>query len=550
MPGRFPLRIGNRGFTALYCAVFVLLIILAWSNRFVQDDAFISFRYADNLARGNGLVWSGEERVEGYSNFLWTVLMSVPLRMGIDPVPFSFVAGLACFAGSLILIYRLCALLLSRTAGLIATIVLGTNYTFSAYATGGLETPLQAFLFVACIYIIARSMRTRSWNPVALALLSLLMGIAILTHIDSALLPIVCIPATLLFVLAEKAPGRRKILNTACLLTPCFVIVGVWLIWKYRYYGDIVPNSFYVKAATSTSMRRGLRYLYLFVTQYWLFPLVILGTIELRALRRTENLIMLIVLILIGLWSAYIVRVGGDFMEFRFIVPILPLIFIFIAWLIFERVQLRGVQIMLVAILLLGSLQHHHSFKHRHNRYGIDTIEELHGHIHDHNQNWAAIGEVLGRSFEYDPAVTVATTACGAIGFYSRLTTIDMHGLNDRWIAKHGIVFGTRPGHQRMASIGHLVARKVNLVISHPVVKPMSEEIDYSAKDRRGIIGVYGDGRIPDDAVVLEIPIDREWKLISLYITRSPAIDAAIERNNWNAYPLRGAGRAFPYRVG
>ena len=33
-------------------------LFLAYSNRFVQDDAFISFRYAYNLATGDGLTVS------------------------------------------------------------------------------------------------------------------------------------------------------------------------------------------------------------------------------------------------------------------------------------------------------------------------------------------------------------------------------------------------------------------------------------------------------------------------------------------------------------
>ncbi len=48
----------------------LLLTVLAWSNRFIQDDAFISFRYAENLVQGKGLVYNEGERVEGYTNFL------------------------------------------------------------------------------------------------------------------------------------------------------------------------------------------------------------------------------------------------------------------------------------------------------------------------------------------------------------------------------------------------------------------------------------------------------------------------------------------------
>src|SRR5215475_11087437 len=43
---------------------------LAW----LSDDGFISFRYAANLVRGDGLVYNAGERVEGYTNLLWTLL--------------------------------------------------------------------------------------------------------------------------------------------------------------------------------------------------------------------------------------------------------------------------------------------------------------------------------------------------------------------------------------------------------------------------------------------------------------------------------------------
>ena len=53
---------------------------LAWSNRFLQDDAYIVFHYARNLAEGRGLTWFGE-RIEGYTDFLWVLW----IRLGISP---------------------------------------------------------------------------------------------------------------------------------------------------------------------------------------------------------------------------------------------------------------------------------------------------------------------------------------------------------------------------------------------------------------------------------------------------------------------------------
>jgi hypothetical protein len=38
------------------------------------DDAYISYRYGKNLMNGDGLVYNKGEYVEGYTNFLWTVI--------------------------------------------------------------------------------------------------------------------------------------------------------------------------------------------------------------------------------------------------------------------------------------------------------------------------------------------------------------------------------------------------------------------------------------------------------------------------------------------
>src|SRR6267154_221619 len=107
------------------------LALLAWSGRFIQDDAFISFRYADNLVRGIGLVWNQGERVEGYTNFLWTLLMSGGICLGMDPVLFSQVLGIICFVLTLFFTYKLSRKIFgSELPSLTAVLLLGVNYTF------------------------------------------------------------------------------------------------------------------------------------------------------------------------------------------------------------------------------------------------------------------------------------------------------------------------------------------------------------------------------------------------------------------------------------
>src|SRR5215831_17241797 len=66
-------------------AVLALGVAHIYYLRFVCDDAFISYRYAANLAHGRGLVFNPGERVEGYTNFLWVVLCSALIRLGVPP---------------------------------------------------------------------------------------------------------------------------------------------------------------------------------------------------------------------------------------------------------------------------------------------------------------------------------------------------------------------------------------------------------------------------------------------------------------------------------
>src|SRR5260221_640790 len=73
---------------------------LAW----LCDDAYISFRYADNLVHGLGLVFNAGERVEGYSNFLWTLGIALGIRLGVGPEPWTVAWGVFFFAATIALL--------------------------------------------------------------------------------------------------------------------------------------------------------------------------------------------------------------------------------------------------------------------------------------------------------------------------------------------------------------------------------------------------------------------------------------------------------------
>src|SRR5438094_320890 len=69
-------RTRSRGMLALGAiAIIGLYMTHALKLGYVVDDAYISFQYARHFAHGEGLVYNVGERVEGYTNFLWVIML-------------------------------------------------------------------------------------------------------------------------------------------------------------------------------------------------------------------------------------------------------------------------------------------------------------------------------------------------------------------------------------------------------------------------------------------------------------------------------------------
>src|SRR5262245_696068 len=72
----------------ILAALSLLLALAAWhslSRWFLIDHAFSACRYARNLVEGHGLAFNPGERVEGYTNFLWTLLCAAAMGAGLSP---------------------------------------------------------------------------------------------------------------------------------------------------------------------------------------------------------------------------------------------------------------------------------------------------------------------------------------------------------------------------------------------------------------------------------------------------------------------------------
>ena len=375
----------------------VVCVLLACKNAFIQDDAFISFRYADHLAHGQGLTWNPGERIEGYTNFLWTVLMAVPIALRLDPVIASWAFGILLFVLTLVGTYRLGRdVLESPTYGLIVAGLAGTNFTFSSYATGGLETQLQACLltWIAWLSLCRLRAATSTTGRTTIGI-SLLAASAVMTRMDS----ILCIAALCVVPFFESVVRERdlrtRLIRAAQWLVPIGLIVGSWLAWKLQYYGDLVPNTFHLRIAGLRSMRHGIFYLYTFVTSYWLGPAILFTALAAMHWSATRNEIRLAAIALC-LWAAYILWAGGDFMEFRFMVPVIPLLFLLVGWMLRQVRDVPFVSAGLIASILAGSLTHAVFYSWTNE---IESIATLKGNLSAEGSDWVEVGRVLGSMF-------------------------------------------------------------------------------------------------------------------------------------------------------
>ena len=553
--------------TPLLLPLVGLLVISAGLNRFIQDDAFISFQYARNLVEGNGLTFNPGEWVEGYTNFLWTLLIAAGIGAGAEPVVWSYLLGLAFFAGSLLATYRLAAGL-SRSgsaglssssaaglsepaaAGLVAMGLLGTNFSFNAYATGGLETQMQAFLVVAAIGLSWRATRGPvPASPGLLAAASCAYGLAVLTRLDSAVL--LLLPGLLVLARILRGDGGSRAASgssaarasqVAAFCLPALLLIVPWLAWKISYYGDLLPNTFYVKVTSAASLARGGHYVYRFFATYWLLPLAVLALVArprrvAAALRRAGPWGTVLPATIL-LWCAYVAFVGGDFMEFRFMVPALPLVMALLAWCLFAVVDNRRARAAVVAVVILGSAFHAATF------WGVRDIESIRSlaiHMEPDGGDWDEVGRTLGEHFGPEDGVLIAVGPAGAIPYYSRLPAVDMRGLVDPWVARHGIIVSTVPGHQRMAPLAYLVDRGVNLVVGHPQV--IARQRGLPAAYTLSSLGQLGladasPATVPLGARILGIPMPGDRLLLVLYLVRAPAVDRAIAEKGWPTVPL------------
>lgn len=434
---------------------------LAW----LGDDAFISFRYADNLVHGHGLVFNPGERVEGYTNFLWTLLMAGFIRLGADPGQASIVVSLASFGALVALAARIRRLAFPESdAGVlpIAVLLLAAQYTMASYATSGLETMFAAFLVALALErALARAALSAGAAGIA----------ATLCHPDHGLLY-----AALGLALLLDPSRRRGLVRYAI---PFFAVYVPYFVWRWSWYGDVFPNAYYAKSADLTYFGQGGLYVASFAIGSGLFaalPLLAYSGVRLR-----ENLLTRYLAIAVPVFLVYVAKIGGDFMYGRLFValiaPVLVLGELGVRCLLAERrtgwasAGLTSLALCAVPTTLLASGEKYWHISDERTFYPLISFAPL-----DVESRYFRSARILREHFvERGVAPRVALQCVGTVGYYTGLPIVDRLGITDRTVAHTPLAKRGRPGHEKQAPLAYLVDRGVELADAPLFPDPYAE---------------------------------------------------------------------------
>ena len=423
------------------------LIWPAW----LSDDAFISFRYAQNLALGHGLVYNPGERVEGYTNFLWTLMAAGVLRLGGDLALWSHASGV--LLGVLIVLgtCRMAGPLIGPPWALVAALLTGTSQSLLLYTArgSGLETGLFTLLALAGggAYLARERL-----GPGGLVAAGLAFGLAALTRPEGLLVfALTALHAGLTAVMRQQGGPAERLRATLppllALGAPFLALFGPYFLWRLGYYGDLLPNTFYAKTGGGLKqIERGLAYAGAFTLTIGGPLLLVIAAPWLRSWRAALVSWRSYALLVTLTYSAYIIVVGGDhFRGERFFAPLVPWFAILIADGLATLIQAlpapaRLARPLLALGLAVGSLA------------ALARTAPFDTTIRGLDESvwiWREIGWWL-----YDhspPEASIAVAGAGAVAFYGQRAAIDMYGLTDRHIGRlqiAGMGAGV-PGHEK-----------------------------------------------------------------------------------------------------
>jgi len=336
----------HRAVIALSILAFLTLAYIFFPESI--DDAYITLRFSNNMALGYGPIFNIGEKVEGYSNFSWMVLLAFVGWAGIPMEMAMKFLGLFSGLGVLLFVWKISACRFKSGLAVVAPLLLlGTGSFFALWAVDGLETMFYTMLLTSLVYALA----SKNTNTL---LIGLIAGLVALTRPEGILFSLIAVS----FLSFNN--GLRSGLKALGLVA---FFAGGYELFRIFYFGEFVSNTALAKVhmGVNTALN-GLRYLYTYNADsgFFLLPVAFAGAI---ASKKDPKLLIPIVFILAQV--VFLMVSGGDFMYgYRFMIPVVPCIVLLCAYAI-EAVNIRvNLTAALLLLILTVTTQSYYQYAH------------------------------------------------------------------------------------------------------------------------------------------------------------------------------------------
>ncbi len=397
----------------------------------LSDDQMISMRYAENLASGNGLVWNPGEPIEGFTNPLWTAYMTI---WHLTQIPRSKISLAIMLTSALILILNslvvyAIARKLSPDSVMVARVAMvfaGTYWSLVQWSLDGFEVGLTAVLISVVAlqsFVYMESRRTRQLAVIALCIVALGW-----TRLE--MLAVAGVPVAYLLLMDRS---RWRVVSVV--VVPVAVSVVMLFVARHWYYGEWLPNTYYLKltgVALADRMQYGLNMLSQSLLTH--FSIVLVPLLWLIPGFKGQHRIWILTS-MFAMATLYTVYIGGDTWERpyhgnRFMSAMAPLIVLVTLHLVWARMaRMRRspflselVVVAVAALMAVGC-----------------SGRSFYGWARTDWQNtklfaMVALGVQLREEAPVDSKVAVVWA--GALPYFSRLYTVDLLGKTDKVIAR------------------------------------------------------------------------------------------------------------------
>ena len=468
--------------------------VLAWREAWTCDDALISFRYVRHWVDGDGLVFNAGERVEGFSNFVFVLLLGPFEWVGADLFTVASVLGIVAAASQVALLVWLLA---RRDAPVIAiafaAALFATDRIVVVWATGGLETSVHGALVLAALVLqLEQPQRTRTLAAIHVALCA--------SRPEGFIFAIVWLAR---LVVTKRFGDLRRAVNW-------FVpLVVALLAARLFYYGALVANPYRAKVGGVPVMQFGPGYALAFLRRVGLYGVAALGTLPLVAVairywkvesRVREPIVLAAVFVVVQLVT--VAASGGDYMtDFRLLAPIVGAYYVAIGGLATLAWQRRVVALVALALFAAG---------HVYRQLSPVPVFPTAPPPPEHKRQLTILPErplqfsrAIARFAE--PSDAILADWAGYMGYDHDLRTIDATGLVSRRITHDFYLRAPEerlPGHARWPTIEFM--QRERLAIIFPKINergPDDPEIDARSPARRAeypflhVTVPLGDGR-------------------------------------------------------